>query len=187
MWTADEGGRPRIPEGDPDPVPYKPLWGKVEVNPRKRNAEKEMLRLARALRRKALSSTELPSTFSTRGVAWLGMRGMLRRFPVSWNIGNESIERLLVRYPFNRTIYKRGSSQSQIGRGTTPGVVLRRMAQHTWRTIHPRTTRSPIHFAVRLRIDRGLTSTPTAMFYSRILSCAALVIITTSPCGWVML
>jgi hypothetical protein len=68
-----------------------------------------------------------------------------------------------------------------------PGVVPRRMAQPTRRTIHLRTTPTPIHFAVRPRIDRGLTSTPTVMFYSGILSSAALVIITTSPCGWVVL
>jgi hypothetical protein len=138
-------------------------------------------------RRKASSSTELPSTFSTGGPAWLGMRGMLWRCLVSWNTGSESIKRLLVRYPLNQTICKRDSGRSWTRGGTTPGVVPWRMAQRTWWTIHPRMTQSPIHFGVRLRIDRGLTSTPTAMFYSRILSCAALVIITTSPCGWVML
>jgi hypothetical protein len=43
MWRADGSGRPCIPKGDPDPVPYKPLCGEVEVNPTKRNVEKEML------------------------------------------------------------------------------------------------------------------------------------------------
>jgi hypothetical protein len=68
-----------------------------------------------------------------------------------------------------------------------PGGVPRRMSQRTRRTIHLRTTPSPIHFAVRPRTDRGRTSTPTAMFYSGILSSATPVIITTSPCGWVVL
>jgi hypothetical protein len=52
MWRADGSGRPRIPEGDPDPVPYKPLWGEVEVNPAKRNAEKEMLRASESIEKK---------------------------------------------------------------------------------------------------------------------------------------
>jgi hypothetical protein len=49
MWRANESGRPRIPEGDPDPVPYKPLWGEVEVNPTKRNTEKELLRASESI------------------------------------------------------------------------------------------------------------------------------------------
>jgi hypothetical protein len=142
--------------------------------------------LARALRRKASSSTEFPSRFSTGGRAWLGMRGMPRRCHVSSSTGSESIERLLVRYPFNRTICRKGSGRCRTGGGTMPGAVPRKMAQHTRRTIHLRTTPSPIHFAVRPRTDRGRTSTPTVMFYSGILSSAAPVIITTSPCSWVV-
>jgi hypothetical protein len=53
MWRADESGRPRIPEGDPDPVPYKPLWGEVEVNPARRNVEKEMLRASESIEKKS--------------------------------------------------------------------------------------------------------------------------------------
>jgi hypothetical protein len=49
---VDGSGRPRIPEGDPDPVPYKPLWGEVEVNPAKRNAEKEMFRASESTEKK---------------------------------------------------------------------------------------------------------------------------------------
>jgi hypothetical protein len=52
MWKADGNGRPRIPEGDHDHVPYKPLWSKVEVNPKKRNAEKEMLRASENIEKK---------------------------------------------------------------------------------------------------------------------------------------
>jgi hypothetical protein len=51
MWRADESGRPRIPEGDP--VPYKPLWGEVEVNPTKRNVEKEVLRASESIEKKS--------------------------------------------------------------------------------------------------------------------------------------
>jgi hypothetical protein len=54
MWRADENGRPHIPEGDPDPIPYKPLWGEVEVNPAKHNAEKEMLRVSESIEKKKL-------------------------------------------------------------------------------------------------------------------------------------
>jgi hypothetical protein len=52
MWRVDESSRPRIPKGDHDPVPYKPLWGEVEVNPTKRNAEKEMLRASESIEKK---------------------------------------------------------------------------------------------------------------------------------------
>jgi hypothetical protein len=52
MWKVDGSGRPRIPKGDPDPVPYKPLWGEVEVNPAKRNVEKEMLRANESIEKK---------------------------------------------------------------------------------------------------------------------------------------
>jgi hypothetical protein len=41
-----------ILEGDPDPIPYKPLWGEVEVNPAKRNAKKEMLRASESIEKK---------------------------------------------------------------------------------------------------------------------------------------
>jgi hypothetical protein len=53
MWRIDESGRLRIPEGDPDPVPYKPLWGEVEVNPAKHNVEKEMLRASENIEKKS--------------------------------------------------------------------------------------------------------------------------------------
>ena len=43
MWRADGSGRQHISKGDPDSVLYKPLWGEVEVNHAKHNAEKEML------------------------------------------------------------------------------------------------------------------------------------------------
>jgi hypothetical protein len=52
MWRADGSGRPRIPEGDPDLVSYKPLWGEVEVNPTKRNAEKEILNVSKSIEKK---------------------------------------------------------------------------------------------------------------------------------------
>jgi hypothetical protein len=53
MWRADESGRPCIPEGDHDPVPYKPLWDEVEVNPMKRSAEKELLRASKNIEKKS--------------------------------------------------------------------------------------------------------------------------------------
>jgi hypothetical protein len=52
LWKADGSGRPRIPKGDLDPVPYKPLWGEVEVNPGKRNADKEILRASERIEKK---------------------------------------------------------------------------------------------------------------------------------------
>ena len=65
------------------------------------------------------------------------------------------------------------------------GAAPRRVAQRSRQTVHLRTTPSRIHSAVRLKTGRGLILTPIVMFYSGILSCAALAIITTSPCGWV--
>ena len=53
MWRANESGKPRIPEGDPDPVPYKPLWNEVEVNPTKHNVEKELLRASENIEKKS--------------------------------------------------------------------------------------------------------------------------------------
>ena len=53
MWRADESSRVRIPKGDLDPIPYKPLWDEVEVNPTKRNAEKEMLRASKSTEKKS--------------------------------------------------------------------------------------------------------------------------------------
>jgi hypothetical protein len=52
MWKADENSRPRIPEGDHDPVPYKPLWDEVEVNSAKRNTEKELLKASESIEKK---------------------------------------------------------------------------------------------------------------------------------------
>jgi hypothetical protein len=53
MWRADESSRLGIPEGDPDPVLYKLLWGKVELNPAKRNTKKEMLRASKSIEKKS--------------------------------------------------------------------------------------------------------------------------------------
>jgi hypothetical protein len=187
MWRADGSGRPRIPEGDLDPVLYKPLWGEVEVNPAKRNDEKEMLRASESIEKKGFIINGIAKYIQYWGPAWLGMRGMPQRCHVSSSTGNESIEGLLVRYPFNQTICRRDSGRCRTGGGTTPGGVPRRMAQRIRRTIHLRTTPCPIHFVVRPRTDRGRTSTPTTILYSGILSSATPVIITTSPCGWVVL
>jgi hypothetical protein len=52
MWRANESSRLCIPEGDPDPVPYKLLWGEVEVNLRKHNVEKELLRASKSIEKK---------------------------------------------------------------------------------------------------------------------------------------
>jgi hypothetical protein len=53
MWRAGESGRPHIPEGDPKPIPYKPLWGEVEINPAKRKAEKKVLRASESIEKKS--------------------------------------------------------------------------------------------------------------------------------------
>lgn len=53
IWKTHESGRPRILEGNPDPVPYKPLWGEVEVNPKKHNIEKELLRTSKSIEKKS--------------------------------------------------------------------------------------------------------------------------------------
>ena len=55
MWRANGRGRPCINEGDPnlDLVMYKLLWDEVEVNPRKRNVEKEMLRTSESIEKKS--------------------------------------------------------------------------------------------------------------------------------------
>lgn len=46
MWRADKEGKPRLPVGDPKPVPHKHLWGSVEVDEGKKNADKEVARAA---------------------------------------------------------------------------------------------------------------------------------------------
>jgi hypothetical protein len=53
MWRANESGRPHIPEGDPDLVPFKLLWGEVAVNPRKPNMKKELLRTSKSIEKKS--------------------------------------------------------------------------------------------------------------------------------------
>jgi len=44
MWSADSEGKPYLPSGDPSHVPFKALWGNVEINSRKLNLEKEQAR-----------------------------------------------------------------------------------------------------------------------------------------------
>jgi len=60
MWTADDRGRPRLPTGDPRPVPYKPLWGIVDVNHNRRNVEKELARAGECIEKR---------TFIKNGIA----------------------------------------------------------------------------------------------------------------------
>ena len=49
MWRADGDGKPMIPHGDPEPLPLRPLWGNVSVNPSKANQEKEVMRAGECL------------------------------------------------------------------------------------------------------------------------------------------
>lgn len=44
MWRANVDGTPMVPQGDPDPVPLRPLWGNVSVDPTQTNQEKEIIR-----------------------------------------------------------------------------------------------------------------------------------------------
>jgi hypothetical protein len=49
MWRSDGDGKPMIPDGDPEPLPLRPLWGNVSVNPSKANQEKEFMRAKECL------------------------------------------------------------------------------------------------------------------------------------------
>jgi hypothetical protein len=71
MSRGDGNGRPRILEGDLDPVPYKPLWGEVEVNPTKHNAEKEMLRTSESIEKKGFIINRIAQVHSVLEV-WYG-------------------------------------------------------------------------------------------------------------------
>jgi hypothetical protein len=133
MWRANESDRPCIPEGDLDPVTYKLLWDKVEVNPVKRNAEKEMLRASESIEKKSFIINEI-AKYSIGGLAWQGMLGMPRKCHASLITGSKSIERSLVRCPSNPTSCRKGSGRSRIGGETTLRVVPRRTALRTSRT-----------------------------------------------------
>ena len=43
MWRQKDDGTPMLPEGVPDPVPLRPLWGNVVVDCTKKNQEKELV------------------------------------------------------------------------------------------------------------------------------------------------
>jgi hypothetical protein len=49
MWTAVADGKPITPDGDLDPVPFKPLWSNVLINPLKTNHEKESIKISECL------------------------------------------------------------------------------------------------------------------------------------------
>jgi hypothetical protein len=44
MWRENDDDTPKLPDGVPSPVPLRPLWGNVSVDPTKKNQEKELLR-----------------------------------------------------------------------------------------------------------------------------------------------
>lgn len=44
MWRQNDDGTPNLPLGVPPPVPLRPLWGNVVVDPTKKNQEKELIR-----------------------------------------------------------------------------------------------------------------------------------------------
>ena len=43
MWHQRDDGTPMLPKGVPDPIPLRPLWGKVVVDCTKKNQEKEVV------------------------------------------------------------------------------------------------------------------------------------------------
>ena len=49
MWHQRDDGTPMLPEGVPDPVPLRPLWGNVVVDCTKKNQEKEVVRAGECL------------------------------------------------------------------------------------------------------------------------------------------
>jgi hypothetical protein len=128
MWRADESGRRRIPKGDPDHVPYKPLWAEIEVNPTKRNAEKELLRASKNIEKKS---------FIINGIAkyiqyWRS--GMARnvRYAAEMSCFVDYWERIYKEItsplPSNPTSCRRDSGRSRSGGGTTLGIIPQRTA-----------------------------------------------------------
>ena len=49
MWRQRDDGTPMLPEGVPDPVPLRPLWGNVVVDCTKKNQEKELVQAGECL------------------------------------------------------------------------------------------------------------------------------------------
>jgi hypothetical protein len=112
MWRVDGSGRPRIPEGDPDPVPYKPLWGEVEVNPAKHNAEKEMLRASENIEKKG---------FIINGIAkyiqyWRSSMARNARYAAEMSCFMEYWERIHE----GQTCPREGMLDSTVGEGVNP-------------------------------------------------------------------
>ena len=49
MWREKADGTPKSPEGVPNPVPLRPLWGNVVVDHTKKNRQKELIRAGECL------------------------------------------------------------------------------------------------------------------------------------------
>ena len=49
MWRQRDDGTPMLPEGVPDTVPLRPLWGNVVVDCTKKNQEKKLVRAGECL------------------------------------------------------------------------------------------------------------------------------------------
>ena len=49
MWRQRDDGTPMLPEGVPDPVSLRPLWGNIVVDCTKKNQEKELVRAGECL------------------------------------------------------------------------------------------------------------------------------------------
>jgi hypothetical protein len=161
--------------------------GEVEVNPAKRNAEKEMLRASESIEKKG---------FIINGISkyiqyWRSGMARNARYAAEMSCFVEYCERIHQEItgplPFQPDNLQEGFWPMSDWRRDH----ARRCSIENGPTYSadnsPEDDPEPYPFCGPPRTDRGRTSTPTAMFYSGILSSAAPVIITTSPCGWVVL
>lgn len=53
MWRANDDGTPKLPQGVPDPVPLRPLWGNVSVDLTMTNHDKEVIRAGECLNKQS--------------------------------------------------------------------------------------------------------------------------------------
>ena len=60
MWHQRDDSTPMLPEGVPDPVPLRPLWGNVVVDCRKKNQEKELVWAGECLTKQSFIQQGIP-------------------------------------------------------------------------------------------------------------------------------
>ena len=93
MWRQRDDGTPMLPDGVPDPIPLRSLWGNVVVDCTKKNQEKEVVLASECLTKQSFIQQGIAKYIDVRK----SMMARMQCTPKTWQLmfitGNDCIRR----------------------------------------------------------------------------------------------